>query len=170
MMAKTTKKTATKAAKKIAQKSAGSASAANKNSKGFTAEEKAAMKERAKELKAEARARANRDEGEKAVLAAIAQMPGPDRSMAKRLHEIVKANAPDLWPKTWYGMPAYAKDDKVVCFFQSADKFKARYATFGFNDKAKLDDGAMWATAFALKELTAAVEAKIGALVKKAAG
>lgn len=166
-MAKTTKN----AAKKAASKSTAKAPSASKDSKGFTAEEKAAMKERAKELKAEEKARANKAEGEKILLAAVAAMPGADRAMAKRLHEIVTANAPQLWPKTWYGMPAYANQDgKVVCFFQSKDKFKSRYATFGFNDQAKLDDGAMWPTAFALKELTAAAEAKIGALVKKAAG
>lgn len=165
-MAKTTKN----AAKKAAPKSAAKASSASKDPKGFTAEEKAAMKERAKELKAEEKARANKAEGEKILLAAVAAMPGTDRTMAKRLHEIVTANAPHLWPKTWYGMPAYANQDgKVVCFFQSKDKFKSRYATFGFNDQAKLDDGAMWPTSFALKELTAAAEAKIAALVKKAA-
>ena len=140
-----------------------------KKSDGFTAEEKAAMKERAKELKAEARASKNREEGEKAVFAAITQMKEPDRSMAKQLHEIITTNAPDLLPKTWYGMPAYAnKDGKVVCFFQSAQKFNARYATFGFQDTANLDDGAMWPTSFALKELTPAVEERIIALVKKA--
>jgi uncharacterized protein YdhG (YjbR/CyaY superfamily) len=133
-------------------------------SKGFTAEERAAMKERAQELKAEAA----RADGESALLAKIAEMPEPDRSMATRLHELVKTSAPALSPKTWYGMPAYAKDGKVVCFFQSADKFKSRYATFGFSDEANLDQGAMWPTSFALKELTAADEAKIGALVKKA--
>ena len=138
-------------------------------SKGFTAEEQAAMKERAKELKAEARADKDKAEGENAVLAKIAEMPEPDRSMAQRLHEIIKANAPALSPKTWYGMPAYAnKDGKVVCFFQSAQKFNARYATFGFNDVANLDEGVMWPTSFALKGLTAAEEAKIAALVKKA--
>jgi uncharacterized protein YdhG (YjbR/CyaY superfamily) len=143
---------------------------ANK-SKGFTAEERAAMKERAKELKAEERANKNRAAGERAVLAKIAEMEGPDRAMAERLHEIVKASAPSLSPKTWYGMPAYAnKDGKVVCFFQSAKKFDARYATLGFNDAANLDEGAMWATSFALKELTAAEEARIGALVERAAG
>jgi uncharacterized protein YdhG (YjbR/CyaY superfamily) len=143
---------------------------ANK-SKGFTAEERAAMKERAKELKAEERANTNRAAGERAVLAKIAEMEGPDRAMAERLHEIVKASAPSLSPKTWYGMPAYAnKDGKVVCFFQSAKKFDARYATLGFNDAANLDEGAMWATSFALKELTAAEEARIGALVERAAG
>jgi len=143
--------------------------ASGKMSKGFSAEEKAAMKERAKELKAEARANKNKAEGEDAVLAAIAAMPEPDRAMARRLHEIVKANAPDLSPKTWYGMPAYANQDgKVVCFFTAASKFNSRYATLGFNDDANLDEGAMWPASFALKELTAAVETKIGALVKKA--
>jgi uncharacterized protein YdhG (YjbR/CyaY superfamily) len=138
---------------------------AKKKSKGFTAEERAAMKERARELKAEA----NREDGERALLAKVAEMPKSDRAMAKRIHEIVKANAPGLSPKTWYGMPAYANDEgKVVCFFQSADKFKARYATFGFNDSANLDKGAMWPTSFALNELTAADEKKIAALVKKA--
>ncbi len=140
-----------------------------KSGEGFTAEEKAAMKARAHELKAEARANKNKAEGENAVLAAIAAMGEPDRSMAARLHEIVKASAPALLPKTWYGMPAYANSDgKVVCFFQAAEKFNARYATFGFNDTANLDEGAMWPTAFALKELTAAEEAKIARLVKKA--
>ncbi|MBA3307583.1 MAG: DUF1801 domain-containing protein [Chloroflexi bacterium] len=126
------------------------------------------MKERAKELKAEARANKNKADGESDVLAKIAEMPEPDRVIAERLHAIIKASAPALSPKTWYGMPAYAKDGKVVCFFTSADKFKSRYATFGFNDEAKLDEGAMWPTAFALTELTAADEARIGALVKKA--
>ncbi len=138
-----------------------------KKSEGFTAEERAAMRERARELKAEAQ----RADGERAVLAKIAEMQGPDRAMAERLHEIVKASAPALSPKTWYGMPAYAnKDGKVVCFFQSAQKFNSRYATLGFNDAANLDEGAMWPTSFALKELTAAEEAKIGALVKRAVG
>jgi uncharacterized protein YdhG (YjbR/CyaY superfamily) len=142
-----------------------------KKSEGFTAEERAAMRERAKELKAEERANKNRAAGERAVLAKIAEMRGPDRAMAERLHEIVKASAPELSPKTWYGMPAYAnKDGKVVCFFQSAEKFNARYATLGFNDAANLDEGAMWPTSFALKELTAAEEARIGALVERAAG
>jgi uncharacterized protein YdhG (YjbR/CyaY superfamily) len=138
--------------------------------KGFTEEEKAAMKERAQELKGDARrgSRAKKADGESEVLAKIAEMPGPDRAMAERLHEIVKASAPALSPKTWYGMPAYAKDGKVVCFFQSAQKFKSRYATFGFNDTANLDEGAMWPTAFALKELTAADEARIAELVKRA--
>ena len=140
-----------------------------KKSEGFTAEERAAMRERAKELKAEARANKKKAEGESDLLAKIAEMQEPDRAMAERLHEIVKASAPTLSPKTWYGMPAYAnKDGKVVCFFQSAQKFKTRYATFGFSDKANLDEGNLWPTAFALKELTAADEAKIGALVKKA--
>ena len=134
---------------------------AKKATQKFTAEERAAMKERAQELK--------KAEGESAVLAKIAEMPEPDRAMAERLHEIVKASAPSLWPKTWYGMPAYTKGGKVLCFFQSAEKFNARYATFGFSDEANLDEGAtMWPTSFALKELTAADEAKIGALVKKA--
>jgi uncharacterized protein YdhG (YjbR/CyaY superfamily) len=143
--------------------------AENKKSKGFTDDEKAAMKERAQELKAEARRgpRAKAD-GESDVLAKIAEMPAPDRAIAKRVHAIVKATAPDLSPRTWYGMPAYAKDGKVVCFFQSAQKFKSRYATFGFSDEANLDEGAMWPTSFALKELTAAEEARIVALVKKA--
>ena len=149
--------------KKATQRSAKNTTAGTK-SKGFTAEERAAMKERARELKAEAR----KADGEKELLAKVAQMPEPDRAMAKRLHAIVKASAPDLEPKTWYGMPAYARDGKIVCFFQSADKFKSRYATLGFNDAAKLDEGAMWPTSFALKKLTAADEAKIGALVKKA--
>ena len=133
--------------------------------KGFTDEERAAMKARARELKAEARAA----DGERDVLAAIAELPEPDRAMAERLHALITAGAPALSPKTWYGMPAYARDGKVVCFFQSAQKFKTRYATFGFSDKANLDEGALWPTAFALKELTAAEEVRIGALVKKAA-
>ena len=137
---------------------------ATKASKGFTPEERAAMKERAKELKAAT----NRAEGEKALLGAIAKMPEPDRGMGKRLHALIMTTAPDLAPKTWYGMPAYVKDDDVMCFFQSADKFKARYATLGFSDTANLDQGNMWPTSFALKELTADVEKKIGALVKKA--
>jgi hypothetical protein len=138
--------------------------------KGFTDEERAAMKERARELKAAARRgpRADRADGERAVLAKIAEMPEPDRAMAERLHAIIKASAPDLSPRLWYGMPAYARDGKVVCFFQSAQKFKTRYATLGFSDRASLDEGSMWPTAFALKELTAAEEARIGALVKKA--
>jgi uncharacterized protein YdhG (YjbR/CyaY superfamily) len=136
-----------------------------KASKGFTAEEKAAMRERVKELKASK----DKAEAEKGVLEKIAEMPKSDRVMAERLHAIVKDSAPDLAPRTWYGMPAYAKDRKVLCFFQSADKFKSRYATFGFSDTANLDQGVMWPTSFALKELTAAEEKKIAALVKKAA-
>jgi uncharacterized protein YdhG (YjbR/CyaY superfamily) len=140
-----------------------------KKSKGFTDEERAAMKERAKEQKAEARANKKKAEGESDVLAKIAEMQGPDRAMAERLHEIVKTSAPELTPKTWYGMPAYAdKDGKIVCFFQSAKKFSTRYATLGFSDKANLDEGAMWPTSFALKELSATEEAKIGQLVKRA--
>jgi uncharacterized protein YdhG (YjbR/CyaY superfamily) len=154
--------------KKDTQKSAKSTTATGNKSAGFTDEERAAMKERAKELKAEARANKKRAEGESDLLAKIAEMPEPDRTMATRLHEIITTIAPDLWPKTWYGMPAYARDGKVVCFFQSAQKFKTRYATLGFNDTANLDEGAMWPTSFALKELTPAVEEKIGALVKKA--
>ena len=150
----------TKATKKTAKKN----SQTGTTSKGFTADEKAAMKERARELKADA----EKADGESALLAKIAEMPAADRAMAKRVHALVKAAAPALVPKTWYGMPAYAKDGKIVCFFQSADKFKARYATFGFSDEAKLDEGAMWATSWALKELTPADEAKISALVKKA--
>jgi uncharacterized protein YdhG (YjbR/CyaY superfamily) len=142
--------------------------AEKKTAKGFTAEERAAMKERAQELKAEARANKNRAEGERDVLAKIAEMPKPDRVMAERLHAIVTATAPGLAPRTWYGMPAYAKDGKVVCYFTPASKFKSRYATLGFNDEANLDNGAMWPTSFALKELTAADEKKIAALVKKA--
>ncbi|HUG39551.1 MAG TPA: DUF1801 domain-containing protein [Longimicrobiales bacterium] len=159
-------------AKRATQESAKSTTATGKKSRGFTDEERAAMKERARELKAEARrgTRATKDkaDGESAVLAKIAGMQGPDRAMAERLHAVIKASAPALAPKTWYGMPAYARDGKVVCFFQSAQKFKSRYATFGFSDEANLDDAAMWPTAFALKELTAAEEARIGALVKKA--
>jgi uncharacterized protein YdhG (YjbR/CyaY superfamily) len=140
------------------------ATASRKKSKGFTAEERAAIKERAKELKAEER----RADSERDLLAKIGEMPAPDRAMAKRLHKIVKANAPGLLPRTWYGMPAYANEDgKIVCFFQSAEKFNSRYATFGFNDDANLDEGNMWPTSFALKKLTAAEERQIGALVKK---
>jgi uncharacterized protein YdhG (YjbR/CyaY superfamily) len=136
---------------------------------GFTAEEKAAMRERAKELKAEERASKDRASGEKAVFDAIAKMTEPDRSMCKRIHEIVTATAPELMPKTWYGMPAYANaDGKVICFFQAASKFNVRYATFGFQPDAKLDDGNMWAASFALVKLTPAEEAKLTALVKKA--
>ena len=156
--------------KKDTQKSAKSTTAINRKSKGFTDEERAAMKERAQELKAEARRgpRADKADGESAVLAKIAEMQGPDRVMAMRLHAIIKASAPTLSPKTWYGMPAYAKDGKVVCFFQSAQKFNSRYATLGFSDTANLDEGAMWPTYFALTELTATEEARIDALVKKA--
>ena len=150
-------------AAKVNQKSTKSTTI-GKKSKGFTDEERAAMKERAQELKAEG----EKADGERALLAKIAEMPEPDRAMARRLHAIVKASAPALSPKTWYGMPAYAKDGKVVCFFQSAQKFKSRYATFGFSDEANLDEGAMWPTSFALKKLTPAEEARIGALVKRA--
>lgn len=148
-----------------------SQSAPSKKSKGFTDEERAAMKERAKEVKAEARANKNKADGENALLASIAEMTEPDRGMATRIHEIVKANAPTLVPKTWYGMPAYANEDgKVVCFFQPAQKFGTRYATLGFNDTAKLDEGALFPVAYALKQLTATEEAKIAALVKQAVG
>jgi uncharacterized protein YdhG (YjbR/CyaY superfamily) len=150
------------------QKSAKSTTATGKTSKGFTAEERAAMKERAKELRAEARAEKDRAAGERAVLAKIAELPEPDHTMAERLHAIIKESAPALSPRTWYGMPAYAKEGKVVCYFTPASKFKERYATFGFNATANLDDGTMWPTAFALTELTAAEEARIGALVKQA--
>src|SRR6059058_3671729 len=152
------------------RKSAKSATVTGKAVKGFTDEERAAMKERVQELKAEARRgpRAKQADRESDVLAKIAEMPKPDRAMAERLHAIVKSSAPALSPRTWYGMPAYAKDDKVVCFFQSAHKFNTRYATLGFSDKANLDEGALWPTAFALKELTAAEEARIAALVKRA--
>src|SRR6058998_1613684 len=156
------------APKKDAQKSAKRTTAINKKSKGFTDEERAAMKARAQELKAEARANKEKADGESAVLAAIAAMKEPDRAMAKRLHAIIKASAPALSPKTWYGMPAYDKDGKVVCFFQPAQKFKTRYATLGFSDAAHLDEGAMWPVVFALKELTATEETRISALVKKA--
>jgi len=139
-----------------------------KNDTGFTDAEKAAMKERAKELKAEARAEKDREAGESALLEKIAEMPEPERGMAQRLHEIITSSAPELMPKTWYGMPAYARDGKIVCFFQSAQKFGSRYATLGFNDSANLDEGSFWPTAFALKSLTPAVEEKIAALVKKA--
>jgi uncharacterized protein YdhG (YjbR/CyaY superfamily) len=154
--------------KKDTRKPAKSTTAIDKKSKGFTDEERAAMKARAQELKAEARANKEKADGESAVLAAIAAMKEPDRAMAKRLHAIIKASAPALSPKTWYGMPAYAKDGKVVCFFQSAQKFNTRYATLGFSDTANLDEGALWPVAFALKELTATEEARIGALVKQA--
>ena len=150
--------------RKATQKSTKNTTAINKSSQGFTAEERAAIKERAKELKTAAK----KADKESAVLAKIAEMSQPDRAMAERLHAIIKASAPDLSPKTWYGMPAYARDGQVVCFFQSAQKFKTRYATLGFSDTANLDEGALWPVAFALKELTAAEEAKIGELVKQA--
>ena len=161
---------------KDAQKSAGSTTAIGKTSKGFTDEERGAMKERVKELKtaalrgprADKADKADKADGESEVLAKIAEMPGPDRALAKRLHAIIKASAPALSPRLWYGMPAYAKDGKVVCFFQSAQKFKTRYATLGFSDAAHLDEGALWPVAFALTKLTAAEEARIGALVKRA--
>lgn len=143
-------------------------STTNKSSKGFTDEERAAMKERAKELKAAARATKNKAEGESEVLAKIAELPEPERTMAARLHTIITATAPVLAPKTWYGMPAYAKDGKIVCFFQSAHKFNTRYATLGFSDTANLDEGDLWPVAFALKALTATEAAMISALVKKA--
>ena len=157
-----------KPATKATQKSAKSATASGKKSKGFTDEERAAMKERARELKAEARANKNRAEGERDVLAKMAEMQGSDRAMAKRLHAIITDSAPALSPKTWYGMPAYAKEGKVVCYFTPASKFKERYATFGFNASANLDEGNMWPTSWALTRLTAADEKRIGALVKKA--
>ena len=157
-----------KPAKKGTQSSAKSTTATDKTVEGWTDEERDAMKERAKEQKAEARRGKDAAAGEADVLAKIAEMPEPDRAMAERLHALVKASAPALSPKTWYGMPAYARDGKVVCFFQSAHKFRTRYASFGFSDAANLDDGAMWPTAFALEKLTAAEEARIGALVKKA--
>jgi uncharacterized protein YdhG (YjbR/CyaY superfamily) len=150
---------------KAKQKSATSTTAIKRAVATFTDEEKGAMKERVKELKAAA----DKADGESAVLAKIAELPAPDRVLAKRLHAVIKASAPALSPKTWYGMPAYAKDGKIVCFFQSAQKFKTRYATLGLSDEAKLDEGAMWPTAFALKELTADVESRISSLVKKAA-
>ena len=156
------RKPAKKATQRSAKRTTGKASA------GFTAAERAAMKERAQELKAERGGRRAKADGESDVLAKIAEMPKADRAKAERLHAIIKASAPDLSPRTWYGMPAYAKDGKVVCFFQSAQKFKSRYATLGFSDRANLDKGAMWPTYFALKELTPAEEKKIGALVKKA--
>ncbi|HVU67050.1 MAG TPA: hypothetical protein VHD63_07980 [Ktedonobacteraceae bacterium] len=154
--------------KKNTREFAENTEATNAKAKVFAEEERAAMRERARELKAEARANKNRAEGESDVLAKIAEMAEPDRTMATRLHEIVKASAPVLMPKTWYGMPAYARDGKIVCFFQCSQKFNTRYAMLGFNDTANLDDGAMWPTYFALKELTAAVEERIGALLKQA--
>jgi uncharacterized protein YdhG (YjbR/CyaY superfamily) len=161
---RSTQNTTSQATKKATR----SSGATGKKAEGFTDEERAAMKERARELKTEARRGADNAAGESAVLAAISAMPEPDRGMAKRLHALIKASAPALSAKTWYGMPAYARDGKVVCFFQGAHKFKSRYATFGFSDAATLDEGAMWPTSFALNELTAEVEARIGALVKKA--
>ena len=155
-------------AKKGTQRTTKSTTATGGTSKAFTDDERAAMKERAREMKAEASANKDKADGESAVLAKIAEMQGSDRAMAERLHAIVKASAPVLSPKTWYGMPAYAKDGKVVCFFQSAQKFNSRYATFGFSDEASLDEGAMWPTSFALKGLTKADEARIAALLKKA--
>jgi uncharacterized protein YdhG (YjbR/CyaY superfamily) len=140
----------------------------NLKSNGFTAEEQAAMKARTKELKAEARVNKKKADGENDLMSAIIEMPEPDRSIARRLHEIIQASTPELWPKTWYGMPAYAKDDKIICFFQAASKFKVRYATLGFQQDANLDDGAMWPTSYALQELTAAEEARVIELVKKA--
>ncbi|HZK74810.1 MAG TPA: hypothetical protein VFD88_12490 [Clostridia bacterium] len=154
----------TKASTKSTQKSAKRSSANGETSKGFTDEEKAAMRERARELKAEAA----KADGETELLAAIAKMQEPDRTIAKKLHSLIKAAAPALAPKTWYGMPAYAKDGNIICFFQNAGKFKARYQTLGFSDRAKLDDGAMWPNSYALMKLTAAAEAEITALVKKA--
>jgi uncharacterized protein YdhG (YjbR/CyaY superfamily) len=153
-----------KPGKKSTRRSANRTTATSKTSRRLTAEERSAMKERLQELKAAK----NKEEWEQEVLAKIAEMPASDRALARRLHAIVKANAPTLSPKTWYGMPAYAKDGKIICFFQSAEKFKSRYATFGFNDSANLDDGAMWPVAFALKKLTTTEEARIAALVKKA--
>lgn len=155
-------------AQKATKKAAESTAAKDKTSQVFSAEERAAMRERVREQKAEARRGADREAGEKEVLAKIAEMPEPDRAMAKRIHAIVKASAPTLSPKTWYGMPGYAKEGKIVCFFTPAAKFKSRYATFGFNDDANLDDGGMWPTSYALTKLTAAEEKVIGALVKKA--
>jgi uncharacterized protein YdhG (YjbR/CyaY superfamily) len=150
------------------RKAAKRTTAAGKTSQGFSDEERAAMKERARELKAEARASRDREAGERDVLAKIAELPEPDRALAERLHALIKASAPDLTPKTWYGMPAYARDGKVVCYFQAAQKFNSRYATLGFNDEANLDDGAIWPTSFALTKLTADDEARISALVKQA--
>jgi len=153
-----------KSGTKATQKSAKSTTAIGKRFKGFTDEERAAMKDRVQEMKAAA----DKADGESAVLAKIAELPGPDRALGKRLHAIIRASAPALSPRLWYGMPAYAKDGKIVCHFQSAQKFKTRYATLGFSDAANLDEGALWPVAFALTELTAADEARIGALVKKA--
>ena len=155
-------------ARKGAKKASSTTSGRGKASAGFTAEERAAMRERAQELKAAKGSRAGKADDETAVLAKLAEMPAADRAMGERIHDIIRATAPELAPKLWYGMPAYAKDGAVVCFFQGAQKFKTRYSTLGFTDKAALDDGPMWPTAFALTELTAAVEARIIALVKKA--
>jgi uncharacterized protein YdhG (YjbR/CyaY superfamily) len=170
----TSAKSPKKSAKKSTQKAAGSRRTATSTSGSFTVEERAAMQDRARELKAESRRgkspKSGAADGERDLLARIADMDGNDRAMAERLHAIITAAAPDLSPRTWYGMPAYAKDGKVICFFQSAQKFKSRYATFGFSDQANLDDGAMWPTSFALKELTRAEEARITALVKQAVG
>jgi len=151
-----------------AEEGAMSPKKATQKSTGFTDEERAAMKERARELKAEERLNKDRKAGERALLEKVAEMPEPDRTMAQRIHAIVTASAPALMPKTWYGMPAYARDGKVVCYFQNASKFDSRYATFGFNDTANLDEGAMWPTSFALKKLTAADESRIAELVKRA--
>jgi uncharacterized protein YdhG (YjbR/CyaY superfamily) len=159
-----------KPAKTPTQKAAGRAAAAGAAADGFTDEERAAMRERARELKAAARAGAAAASDESAVLAKIAEMPAPDRALGERLHAIIRACAPSLSPRLWYGMPAYARDGKVVCFFQGASKFKSRYATLGFSDTATLDEGRMWPTAFALTELTAADEATIAALVRRAVG
>lgn len=169
-MTSNAKRAPAKAASKTMRKPDKGAAASGRKSEGFTEEERAAMKERAKELKVEARRGADRAAGESAVLAAIDAMPEPDRGLARRIHALLRASAPTLSPRTWYGMPAYARDGKVVCFFQGAYKFKSRYATLGFSDEAKLDEGVMWPTAFALKEWSETVEAKIGALVKKALG
>jgi uncharacterized protein YdhG (YjbR/CyaY superfamily) len=163
------RKTAKKGTQKPAKRTTGRTTGTGKKSEGFTAEERAAMKERARELKAEARRERSREDGERDVLAKFAEMPRADRAMAKKIHAIVKATAPELMPRTWYGMPAYANEDgKIVCYFTPASKFKERYATFGFNAVANLDQGAMWPTSFALKKLTATDEKKIAALIKKA--
>ena len=161
---KKTEKSAKSSPRKASKKSE------KKSSKGFSNEERAAMKDRAQELKAEAHWKKNKAEGENDVLAKIAEMKGSDRAMAERLHAIIKESAPNLAPRTWYGMPAYSKDGRVLCYFQSAQKFKSRYATFGFNETANLDEGSMWPTSFALKKLTGPEEAKITALLKKAVG
>jgi uncharacterized protein YdhG (YjbR/CyaY superfamily) len=169
---KATQKSTRSTSGKATQEAGGSTPAIDGSAKGFTAEERGAMRERARELKAEARrgtrGKGNAADGERDVLAKIAEMQEPDRGMAERLHSLIRARAPALSPKTWYGMPAYARDGKIICFFQSAGRFKARYATLGFSDQANLDEGAMWPTSFALKELTAAEEARIDALLKKA--